>query len=456
MKFAICFSGSIRDFPTCFPSLKRYVLNNLNADIFLHLWKMEDMSKLDASVNFKWKKDLCNEQYVIDQLKPVRHVIDKYSKEWEDKIISESGVDIARLNDLKLKSYGINACGMYYKIMKSFELMEDYCQTTGTKYDIVIRARLDFIWEDHILPTHFSTADDNRIFLIKDRYATHSRLPNNDKFFGGTFNAMGKMCRLFNHIGSYQKMLPLMDGQTLNQIHIKMCPLQIVWIGHQYTYYKCMGRHCIKNNGRKVVIDNNDQLEDFWYNLAYTLLYDGYNVVYLNQPVESSLNFNVLRAFRNFKLDGTPDLNKAFCYMGSEPKDGITINQIIINSNNPVQKNKVTFINTGGNISTAQLRDFVMSIIAIGKYGTVYHFEKAVPIYNVDIGENVIYKYLDHGYYHSKILACDDAHKKYKISFDRKHIFSNQPREIFKIVNLPKYIDRLEKNCMPANLPIIK
>ena len=53
MKIAICFSGAIRDFNTCIPSIQKYLLNNLNADIFLHLWKFSNDNSLN--INFKWR-----------------------------------------------------------------------------------------------------------------------------------------------------------------------------------------------------------------------------------------------------------------------------------------------------------------------------------------------------------------------------------------------------------------
>src|SRR5207253_2105350 len=95
MKTAILFSGSIRDFETCIPSIKRFLLDNLNADIFLHLWKMPDMTKMDTSVKFKWRTDSCTEQYVVDVLKPKRYVVDTYSNEWESTILKASGIDMS-------------------------------------------------------------------------------------------------------------------------------------------------------------------------------------------------------------------------------------------------------------------------------------------------------------------------------------------------------------------------
>ena len=39
LKIAICFSGGIRSFLTCYPSIYKNVVQPLNADIFMHLWE---------------------------------------------------------------------------------------------------------------------------------------------------------------------------------------------------------------------------------------------------------------------------------------------------------------------------------------------------------------------------------------------------------------------------------
>lgn len=447
MKIAICFSGSIRDFSTCLPSLKRYVLNNLNADIFLHLWKMDDISKLDSDVDFKWRNDSCTDQYVIDKLNPIKYVIDKYSNEWEEKIINESKIDITKLTDIKLKNYGINACGMYYKIFKCFELVKEHCVSNNMQYDIVIRARLDFIWEDNVLLNDFTNINDDSVYLIKDRYATHSKLYTNDKFFAGSFNVMKKMCNLFNCISIYQSDGMMIEGQTLNENHIKLMNLQVKWIGHTNTYYKCMNRHIIKNNNKYILIDNDQLISQFWYELSYHLLYNNYNIIYLND--QNDKYTNILHLFQNFKI-GKINNNNTMCYIGSIINENENISQIIINGQNSHPKDNITYINVTNNISHVNLLDFVISVLLTKKFGKIYNFIKVSQINEIDIGENIIFKYLDHGYYIGKILEYNTRKKTYNIAID-KQIYHNEPRKNFKIIDLVKYCDKLNSDSMPVN-----
>ena len=421
MKVAICFSGSIRDFPTCLPSLRRYVLDNLNADIFLHLWKMDDISNL--STDFKWRNDYCQEQYVIDQLKPVSYIIDKYSDIWEKKILSESGIILPK--DEKSRNYAINACGMYYKIQQCLRLVE----ASNKEYDLIIRARLDFIWEDNIFLSDFNNIDDKTIFLVKDRYATHSKFLNNDKFFAGSPSVMRKMCNLFDYIKEYQLALAMVEGQTLQKLHIQRLSLKVTWIGHAYTYYKCMERHRIVNNNKYIIIGSG--YPKLFFELAYYLLYHGYNIIYLNPPPSNS----ILTTFANFQIYNDKfDVYRATCLIADAYNSNFAIHQIIINNDQDF-KNTTTIMTY--NIPDNELMNFIISIISTKQYGGYYNFTDTKEINDIDIGEPVIFRYLDHGYYTTRIISYEKSKKKYKIAHGKEILLTS--RENIKIINLLKY-----------------
>ncbi len=448
MKVAVCFSGSIRDFPSCFPSMKRYLLDNLNADIFLHLWKMDNVSNLQSDVHFKWKNDACAEQYVIDNLKPVKYVIDKYSQEWEDRILKESHVDTNKFTNEKLKNYGVNACGMYYKINKAFELVEDYCILTGTTYDLVVRARLDFIWEDSIVLDNFNDINDQFVYLIKDRYASHSRLLTNDKFFAGSMNVMRKMCNLFNCIDDYQKKNLMVEGQTLHENHIRFLGLDVKWLGHSHTYYKCMGRHTIKNNNINILIDNDNNLKKFWFELAYHLMYNNYNVIYLNNQSDDKY-IDILNTFPNFKFDdGKFSTNRALCLIGSTYRHDLTLEQIIIN-NSSSQPN-VTEIIVNENILINDLLDFVYSIIINRKFRGKYNFTDRKIIDKINIADIVTLKHMDHGYYTCTVVSYDTNKDRYTVRAGSEHLHGS--RVNLKIFDLLKYLDSENPSLMPVNM----
>ena len=453
MKIAICFSGSIRDFRSCYPSMKRYLLDNINADVFMHLWKVDNNKELAGSNAFKWKVDACKEDYVLKELKPVDYVIDGFNADWEKKIVAESGIDVKKFANQSDINYGINACGMYYKIMKAYELAEKHMDKTGVNYDIIIRARLDFIWEDHITPEMFADANDKSIFLIKDRYASHSRLVTNDKFFAGNRVVMKKMCNLFNEIKTYQKRGYKVEGQTLNERHIKESGFIGKWIGHSHTYFKCMGRHTMKNNRKIIFINNEPILASIWFDLAYYFLYRNFNVVFLKKE-SNEKNLSVLKTFSNFQYIEykTTGLRPVICY--GMTSASTKTQQVIVNPNiNAKQypQRYYTCVNVGGlgtSIKDSNLVDFLVSIMDSARFGKNYRFDKTKRILDFVPNESLRVRYSDRGYYHAKYVR--------KLPKDKHEVTFNGSkfpmwRANIKIVDIVKYVDKMEPLTMPVN-----
>ena len=48
--------------------------------------------------------------------------------------------------------------------------MEEHSILNNIKYDIVIRARLDFIWEDYVYPENFRIYNNSIINILAKKY----------------------------------------------------------------------------------------------------------------------------------------------------------------------------------------------------------------------------------------------------------------------------------------------
>jgi hypothetical protein len=436
MKVAICFSGAIRNFDDCIGSTLKYFINNFNdPDIFLHMWTFTDKNKdKDIKYNFKWRKDNSSIDKIIKVLKPKKYVIEEYTGTSEDLIIEKSGIDVNKFDTDQKRNYGFNCCSMYWKILKSFELAEEYGLQNGIKYDLVIRARLDFIWEDYIKPTDFADLVDNKIYLISDRYATCSKLITNDKFFAGDFDTMKKMCRIFDCLKRYQDHGIMIEGQTINETHIKQNNFQVMWIGHSKTYYKFMGRHKVKTNNIKVLVDSDDFFgcsgsnTDLSNELVYKLVDVGYTVSCPNIQIA---NYNKTTD-RFVDLMEKPDIVITVCNDNDYPS-------IIISKEQKQKKlifsdDLVKLISLNFNILT----DFTQSLIQNFDSTKTEQFElnKLSQVNTVEPKEIVRYKHMDHGYYLCEYYDGFD-NNNHLILFDKKNI--KVPRDSFKIVNLVKY-----------------
>lgn len=438
MKIAICFSGAIRSFDECISSTMKYLISNFdNPDIFLHMWTFNETNSTDINYNFKWRKDTSSIDNILSVLNPKKYVIEEYTNLSEELIKKSSMVDMNLFDTDDKKNYGFNCCSMYWKILKSFELAEEYMEENNFEYDLVIRARLDFIWEDYIRQSDFVNTLNNVIYLIKDRYATCSKLNTNDKFFAGNYSTMKKMCNVFNCLKKYQDVGANIEGQTINELHIKQLGLNVKWIGHANTYYKFMGRHKTTNNKIKLLVNLGKNYSSNTNNeLIYILISNGFNVSSTNDICEYNLcNKNYIPVNLE-KNDATYD------YTIINDDD----NTIVIKSN--YKKIILDFTSSELvykiNVVTQYLTDFILSMIK--NFSTIqkqqeseqiikYVFNETEQINNIKPKENIIYKYSDRGYYLCEYEGIEN--KSHIIIFNKNK--TKVSRDTFKIINLISY-----------------
>lgn len=296
MKVAVCFSGGIRSFETCYPSIYKNIIKPLNADIFAHLWSMPmlDLLKEQDIVQFKLQNDECHPRDVIKKLNPKLFKVYEYNDFFEN-YIREKGVSDELFNKQEKKDYAVSALSMYYKIFECNKLKQHYENENNFKYDIVIRARLDFLWNDSINTNDFINVTDNDVVIIRDSYCVKAKWEGNDKFFASTSSTMDKICDLYNHINNYVKEGCELEGQNLNKYHFKKLNLNIKYLGSPNTYQKIVGRHRIRDNKHNVFFNNINS--DLQHHIAYNLLYQGFNILTKHHD-----NSNILNLFKNFNI----------------------------------------------------------------------------------------------------------------------------------------------------------
>ncbi len=426
MKVAICFSGALRSFDTCIYSTIKYLINSFdNPDIFLHMWDFKKENN-DINYNFKWRDNTTDITRILDILKPKDFIIEKYDNNQEQKIIELSNININKFDDEKKRNYGFNCCSMYYKILKSFELAENYSINNNIKYDLFIRARIDFLWEDKI---NIKEIKENTVYLIKDRYATHSKLITNDKFFGGNYEVMKYMCNIFNKLKDYQTENILIEGQTINEYHIKKSNFNVEWLGDKNTYYKCMGRHDInfKNIKYNLLFENidihNNNIKIFINNLIYKLTHKGFilNNTNLNNILENYNKISINISDNNVKL--IKDINIK-----------IHNNYYVFLINNSTINIKINLIDH------EIISDFLSFIICHNIKNKICIINDIKPIIDNNIllkNDIVLYKFMDKGYYECKIVDIDNSNN---IIINHEKINKKVDKTEIKIIDYLKYL----------------
>ena len=155
-KVAICISGHLRGgHELCFPSLKKYLLDKYDCDIFISAFK--EM----GNVQFVHRTDHPIEEIdtiplILDTYKPKRISTHTATSEWIDALKSQYGLASTR-NTAKL--YQIAA--MHRNMYEVNQLRKMYQADTGTKYDVVIRMRFDTEFlSDIIEDSHYKSEID--------------------------------------------------------------------------------------------------------------------------------------------------------------------------------------------------------------------------------------------------------------------------------------------------------
>ena len=311
MKIALCISGAIRSFESCYPSIYENIIKPLNCDIFCHVWTYgNDITiheKNDQYVSkFKLQNDECNIFYLLQKLKPKLYVCEQYSEIWEQYIIEHcNGFDILHDMSDHDKNYAISAMSMYYKILKANELKCQYELKHDFIYDIVIRCRTDFYWNKILDVNLFTSLNKSQIILIKDQYCTNAKWKGNDKFFAAKSATMNKICNIYNMIYAYYIQKCIIEGQNLHKHHIEKLNLNIIYYGNQYTYRKVIGSKRINQNKNTENILVNKCNSFVGFHLCKLLLNKGYSVTgidskdYYIDPV-NKCNKELLDSYDNF------------------------------------------------------------------------------------------------------------------------------------------------------------
>lgn len=129
-KIALCISGHMRNYKSCFYSLEKLFLNNNKCDIFIHTWDKQNHWLQEAN-----PKDL-DVNDVVNLYKPTNIQVE----EWKDFPVTEK----VKLYN-KDNRYAGGILGMYYSLFQANELKRKHEDAYNIKYDTVIRYRPDII-----------------------------------------------------------------------------------------------------------------------------------------------------------------------------------------------------------------------------------------------------------------------------------------------------------------------
>lgn len=221
MKTAILLSGQIRDAKDCFQTLEKHVISPYSADIFIDTW-VPDSAVLDHRGNLI-ENNLTSDD-ILQLYKPKLACFEDFNtspffqKIKQLKIENKTAYDGSFAWETKTE----NIFYMYYKVWRSFLLMQHYEKLNNFQYDIVIRMRFDLFFESFPLITPVS----NTVYIPS---GFDHRGGINDLLCLGDQITMEKVCNLFTHLTDYANPNTGIGfhPESILRKHIDLCNLHV-------------------------------------------------------------------------------------------------------------------------------------------------------------------------------------------------------------------------------------
>jgi len=200
MKIALCISGQMRTYEECYPNLKKYILDPLQPDIFIHTWEGSGISHKE-NIHIEEKIVLYSE---LEKLyAPKKVVIEQFDKSYLDKF---SGVKVPNLIKEKEPNQCKGSIPLFYKMNKCNELKKEFEKEFDFKYDVVIKLRPDLMILE---PLKIQNIYKNKLYF--SNYAINQNYQLSDKFAYGSSKVMDQYTSVWNYLNEYWK-TPLGDG----------------------------------------------------------------------------------------------------------------------------------------------------------------------------------------------------------------------------------------------------
>jgi hypothetical protein len=237
MRIALCLSGQPRGLPLSCEKLKEgLIIPNGITDIFMHTWYHPDY-----------------DGKFFDSAQPHQSNRVGYWKEKTDEILKEQLAPITLLcerpndfldHDFPGPSTAVQTkiASLLYGIWKANELKKDYENLNGFKYDIVIRTRIDMLYDEPvILANLIREAQSLKDYIYAP--AMYQDIRTNDEYFTVDGTKYSSMTDIFL-FGSSENMDKMSSGfPEMKELHQTLYPYVY---GESYVGYLTRCKHNIK------------------------------------------------------------------------------------------------------------------------------------------------------------------------------------------------------------------
>lgn len=219
-RIALCLSGQMRTYRECYANLKRFVLDPLHPDIFVHTWRNSGCTnKMDEILARRYNRfirrftafEFPESEVTYEELEilyaPRKAVIEEFVDSYTNEL---AGIRVPEVLKQKEPKHYRGSLPMFYKMKQCNELRRTYEKEHDFQYDIVIRLRPDLMFEEPIPPYVFEERG-----ILHYEQGSPSPLSNhinfNDKFAISCPEFMDYYSGAWNFLPEYWQE-PLGDG----------------------------------------------------------------------------------------------------------------------------------------------------------------------------------------------------------------------------------------------------
>lgn len=204
MKVAVLICGLPRSYKRNYQSYLNNVFEPLCPDVFISTWdwkltRQEKPVVVGEKNSLTWYPEDGEAFDFVDLYKPKLFQIEDYTDETLEQVFQFSEFKKRVLPYCVNSQYGTKISSsvlpMMYKWAKCFDLFRNFCLTTGTKYDIVLRTRSDLQYFGSFGGVNWNSLDANSIFgkITETQHLS-------DFCVAGSYEAIEKYCDIFYHI----------------------------------------------------------------------------------------------------------------------------------------------------------------------------------------------------------------------------------------------------------------
>jgi hypothetical protein len=219
MRVALILPGQTREAREVYPSIKSKIIDPLNADVFISTWNPSSEIKKSLHAESWFLEDTFTIEETLEKFKPRLFISDNYESE-SIKTLREKALAYESFSPSTGEMNPVSVFLMWYKIKQGFNLVKQYEETLGERYDYVIKGRFDLrIHNELVLERNLDT------ICVPPGYDWKGGI--NDVFAWGGRDAMEWYCSMFDHLEEHILTTNFFHPETLLRHHLLISPYNL-------------------------------------------------------------------------------------------------------------------------------------------------------------------------------------------------------------------------------------